>query len=192
MRKNKGKTKVPSFSSNTIVKQSDNEYDVRSSLNKVRPYTKRHAASHPSTKANDLDPDCNKAICSVDDNVGQTTGGPTWDRYDRLEDKISDFSAKNEIAHGDLRKELEEKIEKSSSKVYTELKDLQKSIDSKLSKQWYSWTIAAIVAIVAIIWLLSYSKIVNFVEDAEERLIRLELHQPPLITTDTIGGKHAK
>ena len=62
----------------------------------------------------------------------KTTGAPSWDRYDRLEDKFSSFSDKNENDHTNLRMELERKIEKVSDDVKEELKELRQNVEKKL------------------------------------------------------------
>ena len=86
--------------------------------------------------------------------------------YCRLDDKISDYKEKNEVAHSDLRQELEQKINISENKqnekigeINNKLGDLDNKIDKRLSIQWYSWTIGGIVAIVTIWFIFSYKEV---------------------------------
>ena len=119
----------------------------------------------------------------------KTTGVPSWDRYDRLEDKFSSFSDKNENDHTNLRKELEGKIEKVSDDIKDELKELRQNVEKKLSKQWYVWTIIGLVAIVGIIWALSYQEIVkipNEVKEQEYKIDKLEDALKQILHKDTI------
>lgn len=107
----------------------------------------------------------------------KTTGLPSWDRYDRLEDKFTSFSDKNENDHTHLRTELEGKLEKVSDDIRKEIKDLRQSIEKKLPIQWYIWTVLALVSFVSLIWILSYQridKLPNEVMELENRIEKLE------------------
>ena len=184
-RKNKNKQPTEQKSlANTRPSQNENEYDVSSNFRKVRQYTKRHTPSESSTEALNEGNYRRQSVRSIDDISGQMTGVPTWDRYDRLEDKISDFNEKNEVAHSNLRRELEDKIQSSCNKNSEDIKEVRNRIDSKLSKQWYTWTIVGLVAIVTVFWTFSYSKIVSFVDSAEKRLMELEFRHKNTTTTN--------
>lgn len=186
-RKNKNKqTKEQKSLANTRPSQSENEYDVSSNFRKVRQYTRQHTPSESSTEAQNKGYYHRRSVRSIDDTMGQMTGVPTWERYDRLEDKISDFNEKNEVAHSNLRRELEDKIVSSCNKNSEDIKDVRNRIDSKLSKQWYTWTIIGLVAIATLFWKFSYSEIVSFVDSAEKRLMELEFRQKSAITTDAL------
>lgn len=185
-RKNKNKQpKEQKSLANTRPSQNENEYDVSSNFKKVRQYTRQHTPSKSSTEVLNEGYYRGRSVRSIDDISGQMTGVPTWDRYDRLEDKISDFNEKNEVAHSNLRRELEDKIVSSFNKNSEDIKEVRNRIDSKLSKQWYTWTITGLVAIVTLFWTFSYSKIVSFVDSAEKRLMELEYRHKNTITTET-------
>lgn len=177
-RKNKKKQPIEQKTiANTRSSQKENEYDISANFRKVRPYTKRYSQSVPSTEVINESYTRERSIRSIDDISSQTMGVPTWERYDRLEDKISDFNEKNEAAHSNLRQELERKIESSTNNVSEKIKELKESINKKLPIQWYSWTIGALVVFVGLVYTLSYSGLLSFKDSAEKRLIELELKQ---------------
>ena len=161
------------------------EYDVTQSLNKIRPYskpTKRNNVGDGTYSDEEQELRGRRGYISSNSSrfESSTTGAPNWERYDRLEDRFTSFSDKNEKDHTALRIELEKKIEKSADETKQEIRDLRQSIDKKLSKQWYTWTIIALVAIVGIIWSLSYqeisklpyqmNKVENRIDDLEKEL----------------------
>lgn len=177
-RKNKKKQPVEQKTiANTRSSQKENEYDISANFRKVRPYTKHHSQSESSTEVINDGYARKRSIHSMDDTSSQTMGVPTWERYDRLEDKISDFNEKNEVAHSNLRKELEQRIENSASNMSEKINEIKGEIDKKLSVQWYKWTIAALVVFVGAIYTLSYSGLLSFKDSAEKRLIELEIKQ---------------
>ena len=158
------------------------DYDLTQSLNKVRQYsryTKKNMVVE-GTYSDEGQPYYDRQGF-VSSNFSQyeekTTGAPSWDRYDRLEDKFSSFSDKNEKEHTNLRKELEGKIERTSNDIKDEIKELRQNLDKKLSKQWYVWTIIALVAIVSVIWALSYQEVAKIPTEMiklENRINQLE------------------
>lgn len=178
--KNKNNSRFKNQEKQKSVEYQD--YDLAQSFSKVRQYS-RHTRKNLV-----IDGTCSdegQANYSqrgfVSSNSSQyeekTTGVPSWDRYDRLEDKFSSFSDKNENDHTNLRIELEGKIEKVSDDVKDELKELRQNVEKKLSKQWYVWTIIGLVAIVSLIWALSYREIVkipNEVKEQEYKIDKLE------------------
>ena len=70
--------------------------------------------------------------------------------------------------------ELERKIEKVSDDVKEELKELRQNVEKKLPKQWYVWTIIGLVAIVSLIWALSYREIVKIPNDVKEQEYKID------------------
>lgn len=61
----------------------------------------------------------------------QTSSLYWQNRYDRLEDKMSDFHSKNESQHSKLRLELEGKIVSTQSDINSQIKTLNEKIDKK-------------------------------------------------------------
>ena len=175
--KNKNNSRFKNQEQKKSVEYQD--YDLARSFSKVRQYS-RH-----TRKILAIDGTCSdeeQANYSqrglVSSNSSQyeekTTGAPSWDRYDRLEDKFSSFSDKNENDHTNLRMELERKIEKVSDDVKEELKELRQNVEKKLPKQWYVWTIIGLVAIVSLIWALSYREIVKIPNDVKEQEYKID------------------
>lgn len=152
------------------------------SFNKVHQYS-RHARKNSIVDGtySDEEQSNHRRRGFVSSNYSQyedkTTGAPSWDRYDRLEDKFSSFSDKNENDHTNLRKELEGKIENASEEIKDEIKELRQNVEKKLPKQWYVWTIIGLVAIVSIIWALSYQDVTKLPSEIirlEKRIDKLE------------------
>ena len=157
---NKNKNKNNSFSS----QEKSQEYDLAQSLNKVRPFsrhTKKNNAGDGTHSDDEKQAQARRGSISSNSSLynERTTGTPSWDRYDRLEDRLTSFSDKNEREHTALRQELEGKIERLSDDFKDRLKDLKVSIDKKLPLLWYKLTIAALGFIVSIIWIFSYQEI---------------------------------
>ena len=178
--KNKNNSRFKNQEKQKSVEYQD--YDLAQSFSKVRQYS-RHTRKNlviDGTCSNEEQANYSQRSF-VSSNSSQyeekTSGVPSWDRYDRLEDKFSSFSDKNENDHTNLRIELEGKIEKVSNDVKDELKELRQNVEKKLPKQWYVWTIIGLVAIVSLIWALSYREIVkipNEVKEQEYKIDKLE------------------
>lgn len=177
------------------------DYDLTQSFNRVRPYSKYN---RKNTVVEETYSDEEQSAYGyrgyVSSNFSQyeekTTGTPSWDRYDRLEDKFSSFSDKNEQDHTNLRKELEGKIDRASDSIKDEVEDLWQGLEKKLSKQWYIWTIVGLATIVSIFWMLSYqevSKAPTEIIKIENRINKLEnvLNDTPL-QEDTIKTNTTK
>lgn len=183
------------------------EYDLTQSFKKVRQYsrqTKRQNTTQGTTCSDTRRKSQGESGVISNNSIqydNNTTGIDDRNRYDRLEDRFLSFSDKNEKQHTDLRIELEGKIDKSSEGIKKDLIELGKRIDKKLSKQWYIWTVIGIVAMVGLIWNLSYqevaktpSKLVdmeNRVEKVENELIK---SQPTdsIISTNNESNKVVK
>lgn len=120
------------------------EYDLANNMSKLKKY---RGDGGWSTEAIYEDQQYDNGS-SITRQINAPTGySMTLDRYDRLDDKIEKLSTSNSNEHEKLRIELENKIE------------------TKLPKQWYGWTVAAIVAIVSLIYILSYKPTLEKVED---------------------------
>ena len=161
------------LSSNIQSYTNNGEYDLESNFRKIRPYTHRSRKKNPPHGVTDSSEDFsrkryqeNYVDSSAPTSLQTASGSAFWDSYCRLDDKISDYKEKNEVAHSDLRQELEQKINISENKqnekigeINNKLGDLDNKIDKRLSIQWYSWTIGGIVAIVTIWFIFSYKEV---------------------------------
>lgn len=175
--KNKNNSRFKNQEQKKSVEYQD--YDLARSFSKVRQYS-RHARKNLAIDGTCSDEEqanySQRGLVSSNSSQYEekTTGAPSWDRYDRLEDKFSSFSDKNENDHTNLRMELERKIEKVSDDVKEELKELRQNVEKKLPKQWYVWTIIGLVAIVSLIWALSYREIVKIPNDVKEQEYKID------------------
>ena len=175
--KNKNNSRFKNQEQKKSVEYQD--YDLARSFSKVRQYS-RHTRKNLAIDGTCSDEEqanySQRGLVSSNSSQYEekTTGVPSWDRYDRLEDKFSSFSDKNENDHTNLRMELERKIEKVSDDVKEELKELRQNVEKKLPKQWYVWTIIGLVAIVSLIWALSYREIVKIPNDVKEQEYKID------------------
>lgn len=175
--KNKNNSRFKNQEQKKSVEYQD--YDLARSFSKVRQYS-RHTRKNLAIDGTCSDEEqanySQRGLVSSNSSQYEekTTGAPSWDRYDRLEDKFSSFSDKNENDHTNLRMELERKIEKVSDDVKEELKELRQNVEKKLPKQWYVWTIIGLVAIVSLIWALSYREIVKIPNDVKEQEYKID------------------
>ncbi|MBR1447456.1 MAG: hypothetical protein IJ588_01760 [Prevotella sp.] len=141
------------------------DFDLPQSFRKFSSYSKpsRRSNRHESTKSDKEKAHSYQggAVSSSSEGYEQNTMGVSWESYSKLEDKFTSLSDKNDMEHTALRKELEAKIDKSSDGIRDEIKDLRMRIDKKVPK-WFLWAaISTLVAIVGIIWLLSYQEVVK-------------------------------
>lgn len=175
--KNKNNSRFKNQEQKKSVEYQD--YDLARSFSKVRQYS-RHTRKNLAIDGTCSDEEqanySQRGLVSSNSSQYEekTTGAPSWDRYDRLEDKFSSFSDKNENDHTNLRMELERKIEKVSDDVKEDLKELRQNVEKKLPKQWYVWTIIGLVAIVSLIWALSYREIVKIPNDVKEQEYKID------------------
>lgn len=141
-----------------VPPQRTDEYDLQQNLKKVRPYQQRkpqraaRQTSDPSSEWGERSD--NDRISSAVPTQETITSSGAWGQYTHLDDKISDFQIQNENAHIQIRKDFD-------AKVGEEVKSLREEIKSKLSIKWYTWTVAAIVAFVGLIYVLSYSGVLS-------------------------------
>ncbi len=154
MSKNKGKK--PFYNNNSSREKmtaNSDDYDLKKNFQKVNSKSKTHKRNREETyytdsslfsRGNINDTDLSEPVTRSD--------SPSWE-YTRLEDKISSYDKSNLEAHNDLRKELEGKIGKVDDKL-----------NNYLSMRWYKGTISALVALVSIFYLFSYSSIVQLPE----------------------------
>ena len=183
------------------------EYDLIQSLSRVRPYS-RHSKKNNSgdgTYSDEEQPYSNRRGY-VSSNSSQyderTTGAPSWDRYDKLEDRFTSFSDKNEKEHAALRQELESKIDKSTDGIKDEIKELSQRIDKHLPKWVFTAAISVLVVIVGIIWTLSYQEVAKMpselikidgrIEKVENELKEQKQVVDSIISTKVLAPKKSK
>ena len=131
----------------------DQDYDVKKKL--------RQIYSSPST-----------LMSNSPDLYGAT--GSANSEYIRLDDKLADYSARNEDAHQSLRKEFEGKIEKYEQKIERKIEGLNDSIGGCVSASWFKWILggllAALVVICTIWYNLSYAPTLDKVEKLQDTI----------------------
>lgn len=179
-KRHRNERKSPQDSS---ISAGSQEYDLTQSFKKVRQYSRSTKRSNYALGVTSSDEGRKSQGWNdvVTNDSAQYDNKPTdtfdWSRYDRLEDKFTSFSNKNEEDHTALRQELEGKIDKSSKEIRDDFKDLSRKIDEKLPKQWYTWTVGGIVAMVGLIWVLSYqdvAKMPSKIDKIENRIEQIE------------------
>ncbi len=172
------------LSSNIQSHTNNGEYDLKSNFRKIRLYTQKSRKKCLSHGITDSSEDFSRKkyqeyyVNSSDSIPLQTSSGNSlWNSYCRLDDKISDYKDKNETAHTDLRRELEQKINTSEDKQNERIENLENKIAKKLSKQWYCWTIAGILAMVGIWFTFSYrevSQVPKHIQSIENKIDFME------------------
>ena len=135
---------------------NNDSYDLGNNFKKISKYSRTSKNRQTTNNIQEKRERGNYAD-STEASYTDTTNIPTWDRYDRLEDKLYAISDKNDNEHSNLRIEFNQKVSNLEIK-------LENLIDKKLSKQWYIWTIIALVAFVTVIYTLSYSGILRQVD----------------------------
>lgn len=163
-------------------KQAIQEYDLTQSFRRVSSYSKptRKTNRYGNTNTDQEEtfiPRRDAVASSSERYETSTMGIPSLESYNRLEDKFTSFSDKNDQEHKDLRREFERKIDHATDDLKEFVKDLGNKIEKRLSIQWYVWTIIALVTIVGIWWMLSYKDVVELPKEfitIEHRLDNLD------------------
>lgn len=158
MGRNHKKGRVDSHQTSKVPQAID-DYNLQTKYNAVRRYSqlsRKSLGSGFTESAYEQDFQNNAPI--YDDSAKQRYTGTAFEQYAHLDDRLDSYRTQNEQQHTDLRKEFEEKL------------------DKKLSIQWYAWTVAAIVAIASLFYILSYSKVLNSQEDHSSRIESLNVH----------------
>ena len=156
----------------SVHQQRTDEYDLQQNLRKIRPYQQRRPqlsipkTSDPSSEWVERN-ECNRIGSSVP-YQDPTTCSSVWGQYTHLDDKITDFQSQNEDAHLQIRRDFD-------ARLGEEVKNLQVEIKSRLPIKWYTWTVAAIVAIVGLIYLLSYSGVLSTQDKHSEEIKNLQV-----------------
>lgn len=174
--------------SNTSMPKFDTEYDVARSMQRVRKYrsSREIQTTRDATKFNAGHGNCDY-LSNQYENPNRPTSEPARDIYFRLEDQMSAFRDKNEVAHNDLRKEIDSKI----SGILKDVSEINNSIAKKVSIGTFRWILGGIVTAVitiATIWyILSYEPLIKksethteSIHDLDKRINTLEnTHQRP-------------
>jgi len=187
-RNNKSKT-------TPVLSKSEPEYDVARSMQRVRQYKPKKDVSHfyQHTDANADKRINDRELSNQNDNRYRYTSEPTRDFYFRLEDKISDFSSKNESAHSDLRKEFETKLENVANDVVKCKEQLHSKIDLSLLIKVIIGFLTGITVIIGAWYTLSYSPLISSNDKQSEDIHSLDkrLHhiENSAVRSDTISLK---
>lgn len=159
---NKGKRKQVQRAINTGVSNSNaTEYDVKERIRKFHPYNSRKQNEYSASTNSFSNLETSPSGRVVNSNVSISTPtdtGSLYNEYTRLDDKITNYSNQNELAHNDLRKELENKIEKAKGDVEISINKVHDLLKDKLSYKWFAAAVAVLVAIAGIIYKLSYAR----------------------------------
>lgn len=168
-----------------IASQRDGEYDLERNLKKIKAYSKPKKGSpkrpESTTKSydNNVNKTCSKNIIENIDYqpLHSPTGEIPWESYTRLEDRITDFSEKNDKAHTELRHELEDKINEATTQLGNRITSINGQFSNYLHIYWYRATIAALIAIVTIWYIFSYQEVhllPRQMQDIDHRLQSVE------------------
>lgn len=146
-----------------VGSKSEPEYDVSRSMQRVRQYKPQKGVSHfyQHTDANAYERINDRELSNQNVNRYRSTSEPTRDFYFRLEDKISDFSSKNESAHSDLRKEFETKLGNIANDVEKCKEQLHSKIDFSLLIKIIIGFLTGISVIIGGWYTISYSPLIS-------------------------------
>ena len=92
-----------------------------------------------------------------------------------FEGRLSQYKDSLRKDYDDLRKELEDKIEKKSIENKQDVSRIESENKNRLPTQWFVWTIAAAVTIVAAWWCLSYSRLLNWQNEAIKQIHEIDI-----------------
>lgn len=145
------------------IAQSD-PYDLKASLKKLDQHQNNNGQIE--TNSTIQDKPLKRTINNSPVSNSETTGY-SYERYDRLDDKFTQYKDSNESAHNQLRTELEKKI--SSLRTETD-----GNLDKKVSEKIFYGAVAVIVVIAGLIYSLSYSGLVSDTKKNNETIIKLE------------------
>lgn len=165
---NKGKRKQVKQTIKTGVPNSNaTEYDVKERIRKFHPYNSRKQNGYSASTNSFSNLEISPSGRVVNSNVSISTPtdtGSLYNEYTRLDDKITNYSNQNELAHNDLRKELENKIEKAKGDVEISINKVHDLLKDKLSYKWFAAAVTVLIAIAGIIYNLSYSRQSDYIE----------------------------
>ena len=147
---------------------SQDEYDIARNFQRIGSY-KGTASSVSSTPSPEEMGGGDGVIESgrINSIPQYTDSNSFWGSFTHLDNKLSSLQSSNESAHVALRDNFENQINSVERK-------LSDQIDKKLPTQWYVWTVIGIVAIVSIIYFLSYSRLLDTSNNHSEQINSLE------------------
>lgn len=147
----------------------EQDYDVKKNLRQISPYQSRRSINRYQTGTDEKQCSSPSTLMSNSPDLYGATGS-AYSEYFRLDDKLADYSAKNEDAHQSLRKEFEGKIER-----------LNDSIGGCVSASWFKWILGglltALVVICTIWYNLSYAPTLDKVEKLQDKINSIEDQQ---------------
>lgn len=92
-----------------------------------------------------------------------------------LEGRLSQYRDSLRHDYDDLRKELEDKIEKKYIENKQDINCIKSENKNLLSVQWFVWTIIAAVTIVTAWWCVSYSRLLDWQNEAIKQIHEIDI-----------------
>lgn len=158
----------------------DQDYDVKKNLRQISPYQSHRSINRYQTGTGEKQYSSPSTLMSNSPDLYGATGS-AYSEYIRLDDKLADYSAKNEDAHQSLRKEFEGKIERYEEKIEHKIEGLNDSIGGCVSASWFKWILGglltALVVICTIWYNLSYAPTLDKVEKIQDKINSIEDQQ---------------
>lgn len=155
----------------------EQDYDVKKNLRQISPYQSRRSINRYQTGTGENQYSSQSTLMSNSPDLYGATGS-AFSEYIRLDDKLADYSTKNEDAHQSLRKEFEGKIERNEDKIEHKIKELNDSIGGCVSASWFKWILGGLLAILVVIctiwYRLSYAPTLDKVEKLQDRVNLIE------------------
>ena len=200
-RQNKGNK--PANSKSLGFQNREGEYDLWQNLHRVNSLSRgsrqKSQYSYPQTESTRYEDDFENtgAIKEIVDTSPQTkTGGMSWDTYLRLDDKITNFDEKNNLAHNELRRELEVKIKEAVSPYEDRLNSIDHKLENRISNNTFYWVIGGLLTILCVIvgiwWSISYSDIYQLPQDINKIKSDIEQLKNSSVRVDTLQYRNHK
>lgn len=184
---NKGKRKqIKQANNDSHANSSAVEYDVKERIRKFHPYNSRKQNEYSASTNSFSTHESSTSRGVVNSNVNistPTSTGSLYNEYTRLDDKITNFTNQNELAHNELRRELEIKIDKAKSDLQNSIRQISDALEEKLSYKWFSAAVAVLVAVAGIIYTLSYSRQSDEIENSAAEISNVK-HENAKIQKD--------
>lgn len=95
--------------------------------------------------------------------------------YNYPEEHIGQYKDSFRQELNGLRKELEEKIEKINNENKDNMQRIESENKNLLPTQWFVWTIAALVAAVTAWWCVSYSRLLDWKDEAIKQIHEINI-----------------
>ncbi len=172
----------------------EQDYDLKKNLRHISSYQSYRNTSHYQTGTGENQRSRKSQFMSNSSDFQDITSS-TNSEYLRLDDKLADYSTKNEDAHQSLRKEFESKFEKYEDKFDHKIEGLNTSLGRCISESLFKWILGGLLTalfIICSIWYtLSYSPTLNKVEKLEDKMDSMGNQQVNTIkvATDKVRSK---